>query len=259
MDNKISVIINTYNAERYLAQVLESVAHFDEVVICDMESTDQTIDIANKYGCKIITFPKKTIKIVEPARQQAIEAAKNSWVLVIDADEIVTSHLCHYLYERISDPNCPSGLYVSRKNFFMGRILKCLYPDPQLRFLKKDSVKWPPIIHARPVVYGNVGKIPAKRTELALVHLDENSVYSRVERINRYTEYEIEKKLHKNYGTFALFWRPFYRFFKRFIIDGGFFDGKRGFIYAYLDAAYQLVTIAKLLEQKQQQTTLDTR
>ena len=43
--NKISVVINTYNAEKYLQQVLDSVKDFDEVVVCDMESTDHTVEM----------------------------------------------------------------------------------------------------------------------------------------------------------------------------------------------------------------------
>ena len=58
MEQKISVVINTYNAETKLAKVLDTVKDFDEVVICDMESTDSTLDIARKYNCKIVTFPK---------------------------------------------------------------------------------------------------------------------------------------------------------------------------------------------------------
>ena len=57
-ENKISVVINTYNAERDLEQVLEAVKDFDEVLICDMESTDKTLDIARRHGCRIVTFPK---------------------------------------------------------------------------------------------------------------------------------------------------------------------------------------------------------
>ena len=51
----ISVVINTYNAEKYLAQVLDAVKDFDEVVVCDMESTDSTVGIAKQYGCKAMT------------------------------------------------------------------------------------------------------------------------------------------------------------------------------------------------------------
>jgi len=58
MSDKISVVINTYNASKYLERSLEAVKDFDEIVICDMESTDDTLDIARKYGCKIVTYPK---------------------------------------------------------------------------------------------------------------------------------------------------------------------------------------------------------
>ena len=42
--NGISVVINTYNASCHLQQVLDTVKGFDEVVVCDMESTDDTLD-----------------------------------------------------------------------------------------------------------------------------------------------------------------------------------------------------------------------
>ena len=79
-ENKISVVINTYNAERDLAQVLEAVKNFDEVLICDMESTDSTLDIARQYGCRIVTFPKANHKSAEPARTFAIQSAAYPWV-----------------------------------------------------------------------------------------------------------------------------------------------------------------------------------
>ena len=47
-ENRISVIINTYNAEQHLRKVLDSVKDFDEVVVCDMESTDHTLEIAQE-------------------------------------------------------------------------------------------------------------------------------------------------------------------------------------------------------------------
>ena len=46
----ISVVINTYNAEEHLAECLEAVKDFDEIVVCDMESTDHTVEIAKMAG-----------------------------------------------------------------------------------------------------------------------------------------------------------------------------------------------------------------
>lgn len=112
LENKISVVINTYQAELHLAKVLESVKTFDEVVVCDMESTDNTLKIAEQYGCKIVVFPKRDYNICEPARNFAIQSATSPWVLVVDADEIVPPSLRDYLYRRIAEPDCPQGLYI---------------------------------------------------------------------------------------------------------------------------------------------------
>ena len=47
-DNEISVVINTYNAERHLREVLEAAKKFDEIVVCDMESTDNAHSLQSK-------------------------------------------------------------------------------------------------------------------------------------------------------------------------------------------------------------------
>ena len=65
---KISVVINTYNAERHLLQVINAAKGFDEIVVCDMESTDNTLAIAKSMGCRVVTFEKKDYNIVEPAQ-----------------------------------------------------------------------------------------------------------------------------------------------------------------------------------------------
>ena len=247
-ENNISVVINTYNAERDLERVLDAVKDFDEVLICDMESTDKTLDIAKKYGCRIVTFERKTYNIVEPAREFAIHEARFDWVLVVDADEIVTPELKEYLYRRIKEDDCPDGLYIPRKNYFMGRFMRCHYPDYILRFFRKDKTHWPPIIHCTPVVDGRVEKIPAKNKELAFEHLANDSVENIVNKTNQYTRNELERKQHKHYGTIAFLWRPFFRFFKAYILKGAILDGKPGFIKAMLEGYYQFIFLSKKYE-----------
>ena len=48
-----------------------------------MHSTDGTIAIAEKYGCRIV-YHERT-GIVEPACNYAIAQAENEWVLVLDS------------------------------------------------------------------------------------------------------------------------------------------------------------------------------
>lgn len=250
MCNKISVVINTYNAEKHLVRVLESVKDFDEIVICDMESTDSTVAIARKYGCKIVTFEKKDYVSAEPARTFAIQSASCKWVLVVDADEIVPAALRNYLYQIIEEPDCPQGLYIPRKNYFMGQFMHCNYPDYILRFFVREGTVWPPYVHTFPLVKGKTTHIPAGRKDLAFIHLADDSIRVRVDKTNLYTENEVLKKSSKKYGTPALLYRPFFRFFKSFILKKGFLDGRAGFIYACFEGLYQFIMVSKIIEKR---------
>ncbi len=245
----ISIVINTYNAERHLAKVLDSVKDFDEIVICDMESTDSTLEIARRYGCKVVTFPKAGHAIVEPARNFAIQSASNPWVLVVDADEVVPKALREYLYRQVSLPCPPDGIYIPRRNYFMGTFMHSLYPDYILRFFRKDKTVWPPVIHVQPEVAGNVIRAP-KNKGLAFEHLADDSLSDRLRKTDTYTDYECEKKAGKRYGVLAFLFRPTHRFVKSYILKGGLRDGFPGFIYACLEATYQIVMMGKIRERR---------
>lgn len=248
--NQISVVINTYNAELHLQRVLDSVKDFDEVLICDMESTDHTLEIAQKNSCRVVTFPKEGHTIVEPAREFAIHEASYPWVLVIDADELVTPALKDYLYNVIDKTEAPAGIAIPRKNYFMGRFLHSAYPDYVLRFFRQDLTHWPAIIHCSPEVDGKVERIPAKQKELALEHLANDSVSDILRKSDTYSNYELPRRRHKNYGIGALIGRPLFRFFKSYVLKRGFLDGKPGLIHALLDAHYQFVIVSKLIEER---------
>ena len=249
-ENKISVVINTYNASKFLARVLDTVKGFDEIVVCDMESTDDTVRIARDYGCKVVTFPKGDCVSAEPARTFAIQSASCKWVLVIDADELVTPELKDYLYELIARDDAPQGLWIPRKNYFMGRFMHCFYPDYLLRFFVREGTVWPPYVHTFPMVNGRKDKVPAKRKELAFVHLANDPLRLRIDKTNQYTESEVEKKKDKGYGLVALLWRPAFRFFKAYILKGGIRDGKAGFICACYEGLYQFVAVSKIIERR---------
>lgn len=250
-DNKISVVINTYNAEQFLARVLETVKDFDEIVVCDMESTDSTREIARRYGCRIVTFPRGSYRIAEPARNFAIQSATHKWVLVVDADELVTPELRAYLYNMISQPDCPQGLWIPRRNRFMNVPDKGRLRDHQLRFFVREGTVWPPEIHTMPEVQGRVEKLQGADRNVCFIHLDPMWVGENVEKANRYSEQEVVKRSHKNYGAGALLWRPAWRFFKSYVMNGDWREGTRGFISSVLAGFYQFLIVAKMIEGRQ--------
>jgi len=245
-ENRISVIINTYNAEQHLHKVLDSVKDFDEVVVCDMESTDHTLDVAREYGCKIVTFPKENHTCCEPARTFAIQSASSKWAFVVDADEIVTPELRKELYQIIKNPDCAAGYYIPRQNMFMSMFVRDFHYDYQLRFLLREGTEWPPYIHSLPKVSGRVEKLMARK-EARLLHLMDETMHEYIDKMNVYTDNETNKK---QYGTMALFWRPVWRFFKSYVMDGSFRMGTRGLIRSLMAAQYQFILVSKIIEKR---------
>ena len=124
------------------------------------------------------------------------------------------------------------------------------YPDYLLRFFVKEGTVWPPYVHTFPEIKGCKQWIPAKLQDLAFIHLANDSIRSRIDKTNLYTESEVEKKKGKHYGMMALLWRPFFRFFKAYVLKGGFRDGKAGFICACYEGVYQFVAVSKILEDR---------
>lgn len=250
----ISVVIHTYNAQKHLQQVLDTVKGFDEVLVCDMESTDDTLDIARRNGCKIITFPKKNYTVPEPARDFAIHSVRNQWVLAVDADELVSPDLKDYLYDYIEQPNHKDALYIHRKNMFLGKWIKASYPDSQLRFMNQTKATWPPTVHSVPIINGTVGQMP-KDTKYALLHIG-TSVSGHILKMNDYTENDLNKRDKKDVSLAQLVFSPFWRFFRYYIIEGACFQGKRGFIKACFSAHGKFYYLAKVYERQINQKML---
>lgn len=249
----ISAVVNTYNAEKHLDRVLLALEGFDEILVCDMESTDSTREIAASHGARIVTFPKENHHSAEPARTFAIQSASNPWVLVVDADEVVTHELRDYLYEMIKDPDCPAGLYIPRKNYMGGIFLRSSYPDPQLRFFKREGTVWPPYVHTFPKIDGPVERIPASRQDLAFVHLA-STVFTTVDKLNHYTENELEKRRGRlRPSLWNMMAVPSFHFFRKYVLQGGFRYGRTGFIEAVQKGYYKFLMLAKAYERQEEE------
>lgn len=244
----ISVVIHTYNAQKYLRKVIETVKSFDEIVVCDMESTDDTVAIAKSEGCRVITFPKGNHTVPEPARDFAIHSVSHQWVLAVDADEFVTPELRDYLYGYIERPDHADALYIHRKNMFLGKWVKASYPDSQLRFMDQTKAVWPPTIHSVPAIDGRVDKMP-KDLKYALVHAGV-TVKGQITKMNDYTENDLLKRNKQRVSLFELCFSPFWRFFKYYFLEGAILDGKAGFIKACFSASGKFYYLAKVYERE---------
>jgi len=90
----ISIIMPTLNAEKTLEMSLKSIKEQNypkgkiEILILDGGSKDKTIEIAQKYGCKIFKNPLQT---AEAGKAVGVKKAKGELIALIDSDNILPS------------------------------------------------------------------------------------------------------------------------------------------------------------------------
>jgi glycosyltransferase involved in cell wall biosynthesis len=119
----VSVIIPVRNEARNLPRCLASLGDVGEVYLVDSQSTDETVRIAQSYGARVIQFhyrggwPKK--------RQWAMDSLPLAydWVLLLDADEVLTPELSAEIQRAIQDPDF-DGYYIGLEMHFLGRRLR---------------------------------------------------------------------------------------------------------------------------------------
>lgn len=211
----ISVGILTYNSESTISNALESVKEFSELIVCDGGSTDETLEIARKYNCKIIyqkkkfKFYNKKIKNFSGVRNQILSKATNKYIFFLDSDEIINKNLKYYLKKKI-DNNMISNLgigFVNRKYRLKKKIINYAinYPNFHPRLVNKYAVsKFIKSVHEKPVLKNDKYKsLNLPKHCFIIVPIDEDSTYL-INKFNYYTSIEI----------LMLAKSTFYQFFK---------------------------------------------
>ena len=154
-----------------------------------------------------------------------------------------------YLHH-LQKENPEAGVFIPRKNYLHGVYMHASYPDYIMRFFRKDSCYWPPEMHSIPKIEGISIKIPKKNKNLAIIHLDDQNIHERIEKLNRYANNDIKrmKETGRNFSRFSLMLRMFTFFVKFYFIKGGIRDGKMGLVYSLLHSYSRFIAIAKLWE-----------
>jgi (heptosyl)LPS beta-1,4-glucosyltransferase len=244
---KISVVINTLNEEKNIQKALFSVKDFaDEVVVVDMHSTDQTQDIAKKFGAKVFQFDR--VGYVEPARNYAISKASGDYILILDADERVPSSLGRML-KKLADSKNADYYRIARKNVVFGKWLRHSrwWPDYNIRFFKKGSVSWNEIIHSVPLTSGKGSDLPADK-KLAICHFHYQTIEQYLDRANRYTSWQADALAKQGYkfNWSDLISKPSGEFLSRYFLGEGYKDGIHGLALSLLQSFSELLVYLKM-------------
>lgn len=232
----IGCAIITYNEEDSLERTLKSVQFCDEIVVVDSYSTDNTVNIAKKYTDKVYFN-----KFINYGKQKnfAIEKLSTDWVLSIDADEVVEDSLKREIQKAIANSSF-SCYYIKIQLVFLGKPLR--FGGAQnwhLRLFKKGLKFSESLLHEK-IQSNNASYLKGK-----ILHYSYKDLSDYIEKLNKYTT--ISASLKKNKKPHPIL-RFNFELFKRFILQGAFFDGYEGTLYALLSSFYQLAKYAKVKE-----------
>jgi glycosyltransferase involved in cell wall biosynthesis len=99
----VSLSIIVKNEENSLPHCLNSVKDLvDEIVVLDTGSTDKTPEIAKEFGAQVYHF--EWCNDFSAARNTALKYVTSDWILVLDADETLTSEIIPHIKKAIEQP-----------------------------------------------------------------------------------------------------------------------------------------------------------
>ena len=120
----VSVIVPTYNSEKFLEKCLESIQNQSykniEIIVVDNNSTDTTKIIARKFTEKVFNKgPERSAQ-----RNFAVEKSSGEFVAIIDSDMHLEKNVISECVEKISQGEI-SGIIIPEKSFGIGFWAKC--------------------------------------------------------------------------------------------------------------------------------------
>lgn len=244
----LSVAIITKNEEDRLPGCLASVSFAAEVVVVDSGSTDQTVDIAQRFGARVYVEPWQGFG---RQKQLAIDRCRHDWVLVLDADERVGAEAQAEISEVLATGTCVAYSFP-RKNYFCGRWLKYAgwWPDRVVRLFRKDSARMSErSVHESLEVHGPVGAL-----HHPLIHYANKGLEQTLSKVNQYSSAGANELFAqgKTASVAKALLRAAWSFCYNYILRGGFFDRGEGLIMAVSDFMNVFFKYAKLRELQKQ-------
>ena len=246
MKKKLSVFIITLNEERIIEKCLEKLFWVDEVVVVDSGSTDATLAICRKYNVKIF---HNEFEGYGAQKQFALEQTSNEWVLSLDADEILTHELIAEIQQVLSEDSKFNGFYIKRRHVFLDKVFKYGHDSKQsiLRLFKKSEGNFDgKKVHESIVLNGASGQL-----KHYFLHFTTRSLDRYLEKLSTYATIYAEGKYlkSKKYAILTIFIKANFEFFKKYVIDLNFLNGKEGFYWSFLAAYFSGLKYMKTNEQ----------
>jgi glycosyltransferase involved in cell wall biosynthesis len=240
----ISLIVITRDEEELIGQCLRSAWFCDELVVLDSHSADGTLGIAKRLGARI--WQHEFTNYVTQ-KQMALDHATGDWVLLLDADEQATHDLGMEIQAAVSAPGAADAYQIRRVLYHLGHYYtRPIYRDHPVRLFRRDRAhiggRDP---HDKVVVKGTVGRL-----KNPILHFSYRDIADHVATMNRFTSRAATEHEPTFFTPVKMFTHPVWRFFKFYIVRGGFRDGGRGLYAAMTAAFYVFLKYAKVYERQ---------
>ncbi len=245
----LTVVILAKNEADRIGECLRSVAWAAETLVIDDNSTDATASIASQLGARVL---KRAMDNEGRHRNWAHTQASNEWILSLDADERATPELVQEIQQLFLRGETPFETYAIPRRTFMGsRWIRHggWYPSAQLKMFKRSVLKWEETtVHPRAFSEKACGVL---RNDI--IHYSYRDLQDFIGKMNRHTSLEAQKWVadRRKMPLGKALWRTFDRFFRAYLMKGGWRDGFLGFVLAALGGSYQFISYAKYLEYTQ--------
>jgi glycosyltransferase involved in cell wall biosynthesis len=249
---KLSVLIPAGNEERHIAECIASARFADEVVVVvDAASADRTAEIARTAADRVLVH-----EYVNSAAQKnwALPQVSHPWVLVVDADERVTPELRRDIESVLERDGPEDGYRIHRLNHFMGQAIRgCGWQrDDVLRLFRRDKGRYEDKhVHAD-IIFPDHPGARVGRLGGRFLHFTYESFDHYLNKFVRYTQWAGEDRDRRTarLGWRHLALRPAWRFFRQFVLFGGWRDGKTGFIICMMAAFSVFLKYARVWEKR---------
>lgn len=244
----ISCYIRTLNEEGRIGKVIEAVgAIADEVILVDCGSTDRTLQIAEAAGARVV---HQTWLGWGKQKRVGEDASRNSWMLDIDADEVMSPELCDEIRALFREGE-PSQKVFGLKLVTAPPLGKPWYNsriDYRNKLYDRRAVRMPDH-HAWDQLDLPTGT-SARKLNGALLHYSFRDLAQLAEKFNRDSSNSASSRRHKNLVLIRariLFAKPVY-FLKSYVMRGLWRVGFYGYIVSSIAANGRWLRDAKVYE-----------